>query len=59
MFTLELNILSDTKGNLPSDSTIHTNITAVQRRPSSLWRSGIAQLVVNNQMDAPTNSEMW
>ena len=36
-----------------------TDVTAVQGRPSSLRRSGVAQLVIDNQMDAPTNSEMW
>uniref|UniRef100_A0A8C5IEI7 Dehydrogenase E1 and transketolase domain containing 1 n=1 Tax=Junco hyemalis TaxID=40217 RepID=A0A8C5IEI7_JUNHY len=42
----------------PGDKVICLQVF-LQRRPSSLWRSGVAQLVVNNQMDAPTNSEMW
>lgn len=39
-------------------SNRHTDVTAVQGGPSSLRGRGVTQLVIDNQMDTPTNPEV-
>ena len=36
----------------------HTDVAAVQGRPSSVRGGGVTQLVIDNQVDAPTNPEV-